>query len=183
MTKTELRAKYQQKRSMLDKAYKRQLDLEIQSRLLMSEQYMFARTVLVYVSNDSEIDTYGIINAAFANKKRVAVPLVNDDYSLTFYYINSLEELKLGRFNILEPTTTDKVTDFSGSICIVPSLCCDLSFNRVGYGKGCYDRFLSTYSGTKICLTYADFVLPEIVCDSTDIKVDMIVTNQYVKHT
>lgn len=183
MTKSELRAKYLKKRSMLDKTQKRQFDLEIQSRLLMSDVYSSARTVLLYVSNDSEIDTYGIINAAFANKKRVAVPVTNDDYSLTFYYINSLEELKFGRFNILEPTSTDKVTDFLGSICIVPSLCCDLSFNRLGYGKGCYDRFLSTYDGTKICLTYADFVLPQIECDSTDVKVDMIVTNQYVKNT
>ncbi len=150
----------------------------------MSEQYRSCDTVLTYVSNENEVDTIGFINAAFVNKKRVAVPVTNDDYSLTFYYINSLEELKRGRFNILEPVNlSKKVTDFDNSICVVPALCCDLKGNRVGYGKGCYDRFLKQYSGEKICLVYDENVLTLVHSDENDVCVDVIITNSYVKHT
>ena len=184
MSKVKLRAQLIPKRRNMDKNIKREFDLEIQSRLLMTEEYRKCETVLVYVSTDEEIDTKGIINAAFANKKRVAVPVTNEDYSLTFYYINSLEELKLGRFNILEPVDKSKaVENFENSICVVPALCCDLSGNRVGYGKGCYDRFLENYKGKKICLCYSDNILPEVEYDSTDVKMDVIVSNLYLKYT
>ncbi len=184
MNKTELRAQLLKRRNMLDKAKKHSLDLEIQSRLLMTDEYRACNTVLTYVSTDNEIDTYGIINAAFANKKRVAVPFVNADYSLTFYYINSVKELKQGKFNILEPDdNSEKVIDFKDSICVIPALCVDLAGNRVGYGKGCYDRFLSSYTGDKLCLVYGDNVLPSVRHDSMDIPVDIIVSDLFVKHT
>lgn len=184
MTKTKLRAELLQKRRTMSVERKRSMDLEIQSRLLMTYEYRSCDTVLSYVSTGSEIDTLGIISAAFANKKKVAVPVTNDDYSLTFYYINSVKELKRGRFNILEPTNMSaKVHTHDNSICIVPALCCDLQGNRVGYGKGCYDRFLENFDGTKICLVYAENIMPSIKVDSTDIPVDVIISDLYVKHT
>ncbi len=184
MTKTQLRAQLLQKRQLLDKDRKRALELEIQSRFILSQEYRTCDTILTYVSTDSEIDTCGVIYAALANKKRVAVPKTNDDYSLEFYYINSIKELKSGKFGILEPSEIcEKVTSFENSVCVIPALCCDLSGNRVGYGKGCYDRFLKDYEGKKICFVYSDNILPEIVSDKTDVKVDTIVCDSYIKHT
>lgn len=184
MNKEKLRQEYLEKRKTMGKDMKRALDLEIQSRLLMTDEYMDCTDVLCYVSNENEIDTIGFINAAFANNKRVAVPVTNVDYSLSFYYINSLKELKKGRFGILEPKEgAEKVSDFSSSLCVVPALCCDISGNRVGYGKGCYDRFLSSYDGVSACLSYGDNVLTSIETEKTDVPVDLIVTNLFVKHT
>ena len=184
MTKQQLRKDFLEKRKSLTKSQKRNMDLEIQSRLIMCDSYRLCDSVLIYVSKADEIDTFGIINAAFANKKRVAVPVTNDDFSLTFYYINSIEELSLGKFNVLEPIDkSSPVCDYDNSICVVPALCCDLSGARVGYGKGCYDRFLSSYTGEKICLTYAEHILPSIESDDADIRCDMIVSDMFVKHT
>lgn len=184
MNKKQLRKECLEKRNSMDKNKKRQLELEIQSRLIMSDEYRKADTVFVYVSKEDEIDTFGIINAAFANKKHVAVPVTNEDFSLSFYYINSLKELKPGRFDVLEPTDkADKAEGFSDSICVVPSLCCDLNGARVGYGKGCYDRFLKGFKGPKIALSYSENVVPHIESEKTDINVDMIVTDMFVKFT
>ena len=77
----------------------------------------------------------------------------------------------------------NKVDDFENSICVVPALCCDLSGNRIGYGKGCYDRFLSEYTGVKICLVYGDNVFPSVESESTDVSVDLIVSDLFVKRT
>ncbi len=184
MTKSELRTQCKRKRKALTDEKKRALDLEIQSRLLITQEYRKSETVLIYVSTENEIDTLGIINAAFSNKKKVAVPVTNEDYSLSFYYINSLKELKFGKFNILEPIDrTNKVENFEKSICVVPALCCDLSGNRVGYGKGCYDRFLSFYNGCSLCLVYGEDIIPKIDSDATDEQVDVLVSDLYVKYT
>lgn len=48
----------------------------------------------------------------------------------------------------------EKLTDFTGSLCIVPALMYDLKGYRLGYGGGYYDRFLSGYDGYKIGITY-----------------------------
>lgn len=183
MNKQDLRKEYLKKRSEMLYSQKRSMDVEINARLLMSKEYRNAQTVFTYVSKDKEIDTFSIINAAFANKKRVAVPVTNEDFSLSFYYINSVEELKIGKFGVLEPTDrSNSAVDFDNSICVVPCLCCDLKGMRVGYGKGCYDRFLSEYNGTKICLCYSDDILPYIESDKNDVAVDVIVSNSYVKY-
>ena len=116
MTKFELRKEFLSKRKEVSHDKKREIELEIQSRVLMCDEYRKCKTVLTYVSTADEIDTLGFIHAAFLNGKRVAVPKTNEDFSLSFYYINSLEELKLGRFNILEPSSTAKeVTDFQAA--------------------------------------------------------------------
>ncbi len=184
MTKSELRNEVLIRRKAMSETKKREADLEIQSRLLMTEEYRECETVLVYVATQSEIDTKGIIRAAFANKKRVAVPVTNDDYSLSFYYINSFGELKSGRFGILEPKNRDnELKSFENSVCVIPALCCDLVGNRIGYGKGCYDRFLSNYNQTKIALVYSENVYPLIESEETDVRVDVIVSDTYVKRT
>lgn len=181
-SKKELRRELKLKRTAISPQRRLSLDIEIQSRLLMTEEYRKCDTVLTYVSTQDEIKTTDIITAAFANKKRVAVPYTNNDHTLTFYYISSLDQLSIGRFNILEPSADcDIADDFSNSICITPALCCDLSGNRLGYGKGCYDRFFKDYVGTKICLCYAENVLPQIPCDEHDIPVDVIVSDSFVK--
>ena len=183
MNKQERRKEYLKKRKEMLSTKKREMDLEIQSRFLMSEEYRKADTLLLYVSKENEIDTHGIINAAFANNKKVAVPVTNKDFSLSFYYINSFEELKPGRFGVLEPDELNSpVMESEHSVCVVPCLCCDLRGIRMGYGKGCYDRFLSTYNGKKICLCYAEDILPYIENEITDVAVDMIVSNGYIKH-
>ncbi len=181
--KINLREEHKRKRRQLDADKKRALDVEIQSKLLMTDEYRACDTVLVYFPTEYEIDTKGIISAAFANKKKVALPVTNDDYSLSFYYINSLKELKQGKFKIMEPADRSRVvTEFDTSICIVPALCCDLSGNRIGYGKGCYDRFLSTYSGKSIALCYNDSIVLSIDTEDTDHAVDVLVSDSFVKY-
>lgn len=178
-----LRKYYKEKRSSLTPNIKKEKDLEIQSRFLVTDEYRNCKGVLVYIARDFEIDTSGIINAAFANKKTVAVPKVNDDYTLEFYKINSKDDLVKGKFSIYEPKDgLEKVEDFSDFVCVTPSLCCDLNGNRLGFGKGCYDRFFADFNGKKIALTYSDSIEVSIDTDENDIRVDVIVTDSFTKY-
>ncbi len=181
--KAYLRKFYKEKRSSLEQKIKKEKDLEIQSRFLVTDEYRNSKGVLVYIARDFEIDTSGIINAAFANKKTVAVPKVNDDFSLSFYKINSKDDLAYGKFSICEPKDRlEKVENFAGFVCVTPSLCCDLNGYRLGFGKGCYDRFFADFKGKKIALTYSDSIEVSIDTDENDKKVDAIVTDSFNKY-
>ena len=65
--------------------------------------------------------------------------------------------------------------NFENGICIVPGVAFDKNNNRIGYGKGYYDRFLQNYKGSKIGLAYNKCICDEIETDKFDVKLDKII--------
>lgn len=180
-----LREHYRKMRDKMTATYKKSLDIEIASRLICSREYADADMLLVYVAKDSEIETRGIISAALANGKQVAVPKCEGEGIMDFYLITSLSELSYGRYGILEPDTEKcrKVTDFENAMCIVPGLSFDPKGNRLGQGGGYYDRFLSSFTGITVGLCYSSFIKWDIPAEQHDIPVSIIVTDRYLRRT
>lgn len=166
-------------------SYKRSLDVEIASRFLCSFEYMQADTLLTYVAKDSEVETRDIINAAFALKKRVAVPKCEGEGVMHFYLIDSLEDLTRGYMGIMEPDADKckKLEVFDNALCVVPGYTFDPRGNRIGYGGGYYDRFLSDKNLTTVGLCYQSFIKWDIPKENHDIPVDILVTDGYLRHT
>ena len=108
------------------------------------------------------------------NGKKVAVPKCEGN-DIVFYYINSLEDLEEGSFGILEPKINEAVNDFDSSICIIPGVAFDNDKNRIGYGRGFYDRFLENYAGIKIGLAYKECICDKIDVSENDIKMDKVI--------
>lgn len=178
--KRRLRLEYKAKRSRIPADEKRERDLKITQTVLNSAFYAEAREVLCYVSTDDEIDTKGIISDALSLGKKVFVPKCTEQKGIMrFYQITSFDDLKLGKFNIPEPLNSydDNEWQHSGKkvLCIVPALCCDRFGNRLGYGGGYYDRFLSGFDGKKLCLCYACFADVQLPLDEHDVFCDEVI--------
>lgn len=173
--KRTLRRELIQSRSEIPKELKKYKDTKITERVLSLPAFQNATLVLCYVSTSEEIDTSDIINYCFLNKKSIAVPrCVGED--LHFHLIQSWEDLSPGYFNILEPNPSlYKPMDFHNSVCIVPALAINEQNQRLGYGKGFYDRFLSSFSGISIGLCYNEFRRP-IPVDHFDIPVHIVLS-------
>ncbi|MCI5734224.1 MAG: 5-formyltetrahydrofolate cyclo-ligase, partial [Tenericutes bacterium] len=112
----------------------------------------------------------------FLQNKRVAVPKIENN-NMNFYYIKSLEELKSGYFGILEPVSNNLVTDFSNCVCITPGICFDLNGNRIGYGKGFYDKFFNEVDIYKIGLCYKKCLVRKIGVNNFDKRVEKVITD------
>ena len=160
------------------------LDDCITQKLLATSEYSEAATVLTYVSVSSEVSTRMIIERALCDGKTVAVPRCLPGHRLEFVAISSLDQLAPAPFNLLEPPkdlsalTEDQMNN---SICIVPALLVDTKGYRLGYGAGFYDRFLSTYSGKKICLAYQQNLSREMLPHTAfDLAVDIVITESDV---
>ena len=115
------------------------MDRQITDRICSLYQYREAQTLLCYVSKPIEVDTIPLIQRALADGKQVACPrCVEGTRQMEFYRIHSLEDLEKRTFGVLEPKVPgcEKLTDFTGSLCIVPALMYDLKGYRLGYGGG-----------------------------------------------
>ena len=99
--KKKLRAEARQKRRSMSPEGKQTLDRKIKNRLLNMWAIRQVDTVLCYVSTDIEVDTREFINALLQMGKRVAVPRCEDGKTeMNFYYIDSLDCLSSGSFNL-----------------------------------------------------------------------------------
>ena len=139
--------------------------------------------MFTYVSTPIEVDTRALINHSLKSGKKVAVPrCVPGTREMEFYYINSLDELEKGTFNVDEPNPdkSKAATEFKKSICIVPALCFDKRGYRLGYGGGYYDRFLSKYNGYSIGICYNNCIVPKLIHGRFDRKPDIVVTDKRI---
>lgn len=183
--KVMLRLHYKKMRDKMTPLYKKTLDYDIESRLICSREYMDAKLILCYVAKDDEVQTRGIIRAALANGKKVAVPLCESEGKMNFYLIDSLDDLRKGTFGIFEPDPSKSalLKDFDDSLCVVPGLSFDPCGNRLGFGRGYYDRFLETYKGLTVGLCYNSFIKWDIPTEKHDVPVKVLVTEGYLRRT
>ena len=184
--KNNLRQKYRLIRSKMPKQEKLQRDVDIQNKFFKLNRYHLCDTVLTYVSTEIEVDTRNIIQRAWDDNKRVAVPYcVPGTRNIEFYYINSFDELKTGTFGVLEPAPDpDKLFKGDGiSVCVVPAFCFDKRGYRLGYGKGYYDRFLSGYNGTAVGICYASCLREHLYHGHFDYAVNIVVTESNIINT
>jgi 5-formyltetrahydrofolate cyclo-ligase len=91
-----------------------------------------------------EVQTGNIIKMLWDNDVRVYTSISNfEDCSMTHYLLLPTTEVKNNRFNFPEPVNAKLVSENAFEVVLTPLLCMDLDGNRVGYGKGFYDRFFA----------------------------------------
>lgn len=182
--KAALRRHYRGLRECLPQEKKRALDDKIFQKLLTLREYERCDTIFCYVSKTIEVDTIPILTHALSAGKTVAVPrCIPGTPYMDFYRIESLEHLASGSFGLLEPDPAlcQKITDFSSGLCLLPGFCFDRYGYRIGYGKGYYDRFLAGFSGHTAGICYSSFVIDLLPHGYFDRKVDIMVTEKYIR--
>lgn len=180
-----MRRFFQEKRKILleNNNKKHEVDLEIQTRLLMSEEYRRAKTVLIYAAREFEIATDAVIHAALANHKTVGLPVCHESGVMTFHRINGICDLAPGKFGIPEPIAAcGEIVPDADTLCICPALCCDMRGYRLGWGAGYYDRYLAEHACLKAALCYKDSLIPAFEVFDYDIRMDLICTESFIRH-
>ena len=89
--------------------------------------------------------------------------------------------LELGAFHIEEPTGDNTVSPEEIELVVVPAVAYDRQGNRLGRGKGFYDRLLATTRATKIGVAYEFQIVDEIPCEPHDVKMDMVISQSGIK--
>lgn len=178
MDKKELRKKYKSIRKSLTDDQRFILSTKICNQLFNHPLYIEAKMIGFYVSKDDEVDTILLLEQALS-KKRVAVPKVEGDI-MNFYRIQSLQDLKIGSFDVFEPSTPYITRPSKMDVIIVPLIAFNKDKYRIGYGKGFYDKYLKDYPGKTIGLAFNDCLCDEDFQEEFDLPLDIIITEDHI---
>ncbi len=184
--KRKLREKNKEIRNNLIPQDKQELDNKIFKKLISLKSYKNAKMLVTFVSTSIEVDTHRLIEHSLRQGKIVVVPkCIDGTREMDFYRIKSMSDLEVATFKVLEPIVDrcQKITNFKNSICIVPGLIFDMKGNRLGYGKGYYDRFLKNYRNTTLGVCYSFCTINKLFVGRFDKPVDFLITDKYIKKT
>jgi 5-formyltetrahydrofolate cyclo-ligase len=153
-------------------------------RLLETPEYRLARTVMIFLSTPTEVDTSGIALDAWRRDKRVAAPRVSfEQRRMAAIEIDSLSSgLHTIALGVREPIDGQLIPPGELDLVFVPGLAFDEQGNRLGRGQGFYDRFLSqpAFAGVSCAVAFEEQVLPAVPHEEHDVRVRMLVTDRRV---
>ncbi len=150
---------------------------EVFSQLEKTAAFIMAENILMYHSLPDELSTIKFLKK-WHDRKRFFLPRVNGVNLDILPYEES--RLELGSFHIEEPTG-DNVADVADiELMIIPAVAFDRKGNRLGRGKGFYDRLLANSKATKIGVGYEFQLFDTIPSEPHDVAMDMIITQKTV---
>lgn len=146
MTKSEARREFLKKRQALTDAQRDVLNLHLYNRIFASGYLDLVRTLHIFLSMERtrEPDTWQLIDRIRREMPyiRLVIPRVNEQGLMDNVYFEGLHQLKQSDMGILEPYQGIPATVNKIDMVLVPLVAVDVEGNRVGYGKGFYDKFL-----------------------------------------
>lgn len=137
-----------------------------------------AKRFYIYISCRSEVETEGILAKLGQLGRQAAAPRVSGD-RMAFYLITGEEDLETGCYGVREPKKECVLSvPEKGDVILVPGLAFDRQGNRMGYGKGFYDRYLSEKGADciKIGLAFEEQIYECVPVGEQDVRMDAIVT-------
>ena len=183
VSKSKIRKEIIEKRLNLTQEEVSLASQEICSRILELDAYKEADIVLAYMSIRNEICLDSVIEKALQDGKRVYIPKTFPDRRMEFYLYDG--KFARGSFGIMEPANQEASAVFDETslhnvLVLEPGVAYDRAGNRLGYGGGYYDTFLSKINRDKffvVGIGYEFQIVESIPTDEHDIKPDMIITN------
>ena len=118
------------------------MSIPVMCRLESHALFRAAHTVLLYSSLPDEVDTHTFIRR-WEGRKRILLPVVVSDSELELRVYTGSSNMRRGAFNIDEPAGA-AFTDYGSiDLAVIPGVAFDRHGNRLGRGRGYYDRLLA----------------------------------------
>ena len=180
-TKKEIRKRILKIRRSFDESLFAEWTRSIEEKIFEHPYFQEADHLCIYMSYNGEVGTDGIIRRATASGKRVWIPRV-DGKDMEFYELRNRQELVRSSYGILEPPKGNQpldMQDFQNCLMIMPGVAFDRQKNRIGYGGGYYDRYLSDKRELHTIAAAFEFqVLEKLPVEETDIRPDVLITEK-----
>lgn len=184
MTKDQIREEILNLRKNQDISSKKKSELEIYNSVINWEYFKKAKNIGIYFATKHELDTNYIIKEILEKQKNCYLPVIsNKENIFDFYLYNQNIKLMPNKFDILEPEAKNenKIDINSLDMIFVPIVGFNENKERIGMGKGFYDRALANLSsnGNKTILVGLAFDFQKndrIKAENFDIPLDFIIT-------
>ena len=178
MTKNELRKLLRERRKTVPDGQKKELDAAIVQQVAASKLFQNASMLLLYAPMEGEINLLPLARIARERNIPIAFPRCDTERgTMEFYLLNTDARLTKGAYGIPEPPADAPIcVPDKRALCILPGLSFDPAGNRLGYGKGYYDRYLATFPGVTVGAVYSRMMLRSIPTAAHDLPAVHLVT-------
>lgn len=148
-------------------------------RLQNLEDFKSAQTICLYHALPDEINTHEVIEKYYECKNIILPVVVGDDLLLKPY--KGIEHTTSGPFGIIEPAQyIEPISPEAIDLIIIPGMAFDRTGNRLGRGRGFYDRLLKTVKAPRIGICFDFQLFENIPTEPFDMRMNKIVTNTEV---
>ena len=183
MLKKNLRQEVLKKRSQMPLEERIEKSMSIYETLVSLEEYKNADWIFTYINMGAEVRTVPLIEKAWSEGKRIAVPVAKANRLMYFIEIKNFENLTKTKMGVSEPMgdLEGQVLPTEKTMFIVPGSVFDEERNRCGYGGGYYDTYTekNKVMGT-IGICYEMQIMEEIPVEPFDRKVFKLVTEKRI---
>lgn len=180
MDKSQLRQQYVAKRHQVDPKTRETLSRRIADSLTQLSSYPTSSKIGLYAASPEEVDLHHFFERCAADGKSCYFPRVTGEL-LAFHRVITWSDLVVGAYGILAPSAQAEVlAPEHCDLIIVPGVAFDRHGNRLGRGKGYYDRFLPAVGGTRVGICFDCCVVEELPSEPHDARMDVLVTESGV---
>lgn len=179
-TKKELRIKYKALRELLSENDLEEKSMAISNQLIQMD--IWSRTyyhIFLPIVKHKEVDTEFILHILAGKDKEVVISKSDfESRIMTHFLLTDNTKIKITQYDIPEPVDGIEVPNSKIDVVFVPLLAFDIKGNRIGYGKGFYDKFLSECKPETLKIGLSFFEAEDQIEDvfETDIRLDFCVT-------
>lgn len=174
MLKSELRKAIRERKRRFAQEELDEMAFYITEKLKRHPRFAAAHTIMLYHSMPDEVNTHRLISET--KDKTILLPRVTGSHEMELCVYNGLDDLRPGAYGIMEPCGSVFTRYKDVELAIVPGMAFDINGNRLGRGKGYYDRFLPlTVNAYKIGICFGFQIVDKIPTEETDIAMDDIV--------
>lgn len=180
-SKAELRNLMRQSRAARDAGWVTATSRRIADRVAALPEFKRASVIGCFLSLPGEVDTRPILEAAWRAGKRVAMPARREDGEYMPAWYSPDEPMTREAFGLLQPLNPHWAKPDRFDLMLVPGVAFSRRGDRLGHGRGYYDRMLARLAGRLDCrvgICFANEVLPEIPVGETDVAMDAVVTEE-----
>ena len=170
--KKELRKEIIYLRDNLEDRYNK--SMIIKNKIMNLDIYKNSKVIALYSSMKSEVDTKELIKESLELGKKVLLPRILNKNKMIFIEINNDTNYERNTFGVLEPIG---IEEKNIDLMIIPGVAFDKDNNRLGYGRGYYDKYLKDKDLYKIGICFHEQLVDNIEVDEHDIKMDLIITD------
>lgn len=178
LSKKELRQKMLHLRAEMDQYSKSIYDHQMHSILIDLIKEKEYRIVHCYISMTEEFSTWPVLEYCLSNGIKVYAPKTLKKRQLQHLELKSLDDLERGLYGTFHPKN-DNSYEGNFDLIIVPGLAFDKQGNRLGYGGGYYDQFLSTQAkAIKLGVFYPFQEVLKVPVETYDVTLDLIMVDR-----
>ena len=177
LDKKELRKHIRQLKKQYTIEERQRMSVSVWDKLVRTPEYQQAKIILAYWSMDDEVYTHDFI-CSHADEKVFLLPCVRGD-ELDIRYFQGKEALQPGEgYAIPEPVGQLFESYNDIDLILVPGMAFDKEGNRLGRGKGYYDKILKQTSSLKIGICFDFQFLDHIPTEKHDVRMDKVLYSE-----